>query len=69
MNEDETNNIMFICSNVAPYMQRVDMRMRRVIPLETRVAITISRLAIGHGMQMIAYLYEVGFVNKSKDRY
>lgn len=62
----EQATFIFICSSVAPYMQRVDTRMRRAIPLETRVAIAISRLATGHGMQMIADLYEVGLSTSQK---
>ncbi len=62
----EQTTFMFICSSVAPYIQRVDMRMMRAIPLETRVAIAISRLATGHGMQMIADLYQVGLSTSQK---
>ena len=44
------NKQLLICSSVAPYMQIVDTKMRRAIPLETKVAIAISRLATSHGM-------------------
>ena len=62
----EQATFMFICSSVVPYMQRVDMRMRHAIPLETRVAIAISRLATSHGMQMIVDFYEVGLSTSQK---
>ena len=62
----EQATFMFICSSVAPYMRRVDTRLRRAIPLETRVATMISRLATVHGMQMIADLYQVGLSTSQK---
>ena len=62
----EQATLLFICSRVAPYKQRVDTKMRRAIPLETRVAIAISRLATGHGILMIADLYDVGLSTSQK---
>lgn len=50
----------YLCSNLAPSLQKQETRFRSAIPLETRVAIGLSRLATGSTLQVVADLYSIG---------
>ncbi len=57
MNRETFN---YICSIIAPFMQKIDTRMKNVICLKTQVAIFISRLATWNNMVSITNLNGVG---------
>jgi hypothetical protein len=50
----------YLCSTLAPDLQRRDTRLRLAIPVQVKVAVAISRLATGNSMQSIADLYRIG---------
>jgi hypothetical protein len=56
----------YICSTLAPLLQKCSMVMGDLIPAESRVAIATSRLATGDCMQSIADKYRVGFSSSQK---
>ena len=56
----DVSTFEFLCSTLAPMMVRHDTNMRSAIPVEVKVAVSISRLATGNSMQSIADLYKIG---------
>ena len=50
-------NINFLCEIVGPSIKKLDTPMTTRIDVETRVAITLARLAIGNTWSMIGGLY------------
>ena len=50
----------YLCSTLAPDLQRQDTRLRLAIPVQVKVAVSISRFATGNSMQSIADLYKIG---------
>ena len=50
----------YLCSKLAPSLQKQDTRLRSAIPLEIRVAVGLSRLATGSTLQVVADLYSIG---------
>jgi len=63
----------YICSIIAPFMQKINTRMKNVICVKIQVIISISRLATWNNMVSIANSYCVGlsisqsFVNEFLD--
>jgi hypothetical protein len=49
----------YLCSIVAPSLAREDKHLRESISLETRVAISLSRLSIGNTLQMYGEVYGI----------
>ena len=56
----DVSTFEYLCSTLAPYMLRQDTNMRLAVPVQVKVAISISRLATGNSMQSIADLYKIG---------
>ena len=56
----DVSTFEYLCSTLAPDLQRKDTSMRLAIPVEVKVAVAISRLATGNSMQCIADLYRIG---------
>ena len=50
----------YLCSNLAPKLQRRNTNMRLAIPVQVKVSVGITRLASGNSMQCIADLYRIG---------
>jgi len=51
----------YLRSTLAHHLHRQDMNMRLAIPIQMKVAVSISRLATCNSMQCIADLYKIGF--------
>jgi hypothetical protein len=49
----------YLCSIVAPSLVREDTHLRESISLETRVAISLSRLSTGNTLQMCGEVYGI----------
>ena len=49
----------YLCSIVAPSLNRKELHLRETISLETRVALSLVRLATGNTLQMCGELYGV----------
>ena len=56
----DVSTFEYLCGYLAPDLQRRDTGMRLAIPVEVKVAVSISRLASGNSMQCIADLYRIG---------
>ena len=56
----DVSTFEYLCSTLAPAMQRQDTNMRLAVPVQVKVAVSISRLATGNSMQSIADLYKIG---------
>ena len=56
----DVSTFEFLCSTLAPSLQRQDTNMRSAVPVQVKVAVSISRLATGNSMQSIADLYRIG---------
>ena len=56
----DVSTFEYLCSTLAPDLQRQDTSMRLAIPVQVKVAVAISRLATGNSMQCIADLYRIG---------
>lgn len=56
----DVSTFEYLCSTLAPLLQRQDTAMRLAIPVQVKVAVSISRLATGNSMQSIADLYRIG---------
>ena len=56
----DVSTFEYLCSILAPDLLRQDTSMRLVIPVQVKVAVSISRLATGNPMQCIADLYRIG---------
>ena len=50
----------YLCSTLAPELQIQDTKLRLAIPVQVKVAVSISRLATGNSMQCIADLHKIG---------
>jgi hypothetical protein len=50
----------FICSYLAPLLQKQNSNMYNAIPIEIRIVITIFTFGIRQCMQMIGDLYGIG---------
>ena len=50
----------YLCCTLAPDLERQDTRLRLAIPVQVKVAVSISRLATGNSMKCIADLYKIG---------
>ena len=50
----------YLCTTLAPDLQRQDMRLCLAIPVQVKVVVSISRFATGNSMQSIANLYKIG---------
>ena len=50
----------YLCNTLAPDLHREDTRLRLAIPVQVKVAVSITRLASGNSMQCIADLYRIG---------
>ena len=53
------NTFHYLCSVVAPSLNKKELPTRETISLETRVAFSVIRLATGNPMQMCGELYGV----------
>ena len=49
-----------LCCNLAPELQRRDTNMRLTIPVQVKIAVSITKLASSNSMQCIADLYKIG---------
>ena len=56
----DVSTFEFLCSTLAPSLQRQDTNIRSAVPVQVKVAVSISRLATGNSMQSIADLYRIG---------
>ena len=56
----DVSTFEYLCATLAPDLQRRDTNMRLAIPVQVKVAVSISRLASGNSMQCIADLYRIG---------
>lgn len=56
----DVSTFEFLCSTLAPFLTRQDTRMRLAVPVQVKVAVSISRLATGSSMQSIADMYKIG---------
>ena len=56
----DVSTFEYLCSCLAPCLQRKDTAMRLAVPVQVKVAVAISRLATGNSMQSIANLYKIG---------
>ena len=56
----DVSSFEYLCSILAPDLQRRDTGMRLAIPVQVKVAVSICRLASGNSMQCIADLYRIG---------
>ena len=56
----DVSTFEYLCSTLAPELRRRDTGMRLAIPVEVKVAVSITRLATGNSMQVIADLYRIG---------
>ena len=50
----------YLCSILAPDLQRCDTNMRLAIPVQVKVIVSITKLASGNSMECIADLYGIG---------
>ena len=58
----DVSTFEYLCSTLAPDLQRKDTSMRLAIPVDVKVAVAISRLTIGNSMQCIADLYWLAYL-------
>jgi hypothetical protein len=56
----DVSSFEFLCTNLAPQLHRQNTNMRTAIPVQIKVAVSVSRLATGNSMQSIADLYKIG---------
>ena len=56
----DVSSFEYLCATLAPQLHRQDTNMRVAIPVQVKVAVSISRLATGNSMQSIADLYKIG---------
>ena len=56
----DVSTLKYLCSILAPDLQRRDTNMRLAIPVQVKVVVLISRLATSNSMQCIADLYRIG---------
>ena len=56
----DVSTFEYLCSTLARFLHKQDTNMRSTIPVQIKVAVSISRLATGNSMQSIAYLYRIG---------
>ena len=56
----DVSTFEYLCSNLAPDLQRRDTNMRLAIPVQVKIVVSITRLASGNSMQCIADLYMIG---------
>ena len=56
----DVSTFEYLCATLALSMHRQDTNMRSVVPVQVKVAVSISRLATGTSMQSIADLYRIG---------
>ena len=56
----DVSTFEYLCNTLASDLQRQDTSMRLAIPVQVKVAVSISRLATGNYMQCIADLYRIG---------
>ena len=62
----DVSTFEYLCSTLAPDLQRQDTRLRLAIPVQVKVAVSISRLATGNSMQCIADLYKIGLSSSQR---
>jgi hypothetical protein len=51
---------LYICDRLRPYIQRQDRRMRRALPVEDRVALTLWKLATPGEFRTLNHLFGLG---------
>ncbi len=56
----------YLCTLLGPVLKKDDTHLRQSIPVECRVAVTLSRLATGHTLMMIGDLFGIGESTTSK---
>ena len=56
----DVSTFEYLCSTLAPLLQRQDTTMRLVVPVQVKVAVSITRLATGNSIQSISDLYRIG---------
>ena len=56
----DVSTFEYLCSTLAPCLTTQDTSMRLAVPIQVKVAVSISRLATGNSMQSIADLYKIG---------
>ena len=56
----DVSTFEYLCTTLALDLRRKDTRLRLAIPVQVKVAVSISRLATGNSMQGIADLYRIG---------
>ena len=62
----DVSTLEYLYSTLAPTLQKQDTNMRSTIPIQVKVAVVISRLAIGNSMQTIVDLYRIGLSTSQK---
>ena len=62
----DVSTFEYLCSTLAPDLQREDTRLRVAILVQVKVAVSISRLATGNSMQCIADLYKIGLSSSQR---
>ena len=56
----DVSTFKYLCSTLSPYLTRQNTNMRLAVPVQVKVAVSISRLATGSSMQSIADLSKIG---------
>lgn len=56
----DVSTFEYLCTTLAPDLRRKDTRLRLAIPVQAKVVVSISRLATGNSMHVIADLYRIG---------
>ena len=56
----DVSTFEYLCSTLAPDLQRKNTSMRLAIRVEVKVVVAIFRLATSNSMQCIADLYRIG---------
>ena len=64
----DVSTFEYLCSTLAPFLTRKDTHLRLAVPVQVKVAVSISRLATGNSMQSIADLYKIG-LSTSQDAF
>ena len=56
----DVSTFEYLCSTLAPFLTRQDTHLRLAVPVQVKVAVSISRLATSNSMRSIADLYKIG---------
>jgi hypothetical protein len=56
----DVSTFEYLCTSLAPDLKKQDTSMRLAIPVQVKVAVSITRLTTGNSMQVIADVYRIG---------